>query len=221
MTTPVQAAPVKMGRIRLKRRAAILAAAEQEFACNGFKGTSTSAIAERAGLAKAQVHYYFGSKEDLYQEVLATIMNQWNLTLEDITADDEPAEVLSRYVRAKMHFSRERPELSKIFASEVLRGAPILQTYLGKQQYEWVQSRAAVIRAWVEQGKMRRIDPVQLIIYLWALTQHYADFNTQVLAVMGKDCLTDEEYGELTDQLIDMVLVGCGIATRDTSTHIG
>ncbi|MFP8966406.1 TetR/AcrR family transcriptional regulator [Pokkaliibacter sp. CJK22405] len=211
MNTPVKAAPAKMGRIRIKRRAAILAAAEQEFACNGFKGTSTSAIADRAGLAKAQVHYYFGSKEELYQEVLGTIMNQWNLTLEDITAEDEPKEVLVRYIRAKMQFSREKPELSKIFASEVLRGAPILKAYLGQQQFEWVQSRARVIHSWVEQGKIRPVDPVQLIIYLWALTQHYADFNTQVSAIMGAEELDDTSYETLTEQLIEFILRGVGI----------
>ncbi|MFB9886567.1 TetR/AcrR family transcriptional regulator [Balneatrix alpica] len=206
----------KMGRIRQKRRAAILAAAEQEFALNGFKGTSTSAIAERASLAKAQVHYYFGSKEELYQEVLSTILRQWNLVLEDITPDDQPAEVLARYIRAKMQFSRERPELSKIFASEVLRGAPILRAFLGKQQFEWVQTRAAVIQSWIDQGKMRAVDPVQLIVHIWALTQHYADFDTQVLAVMGKDSLVEEEYELLIQQVIELVLRGCGLVKTDS-----
>ena len=40
---------------------------------------------------------------------------------------------------------------------------------------------------WMDEGKIARTDPYHLIFAIWATTQHYADFDVQVRAVLGKD----------------------------------
>ena len=199
------------GRIRRQRRAAILAAAEQEFAQNGFKGTSTGAIAASAGLGKAQLHYYFPSKHELYEELLLSALNQWNCSLESISVDDDPAVVLGEYICAKLRLSWERPALSQVFAGEVLRGAPVLREHAFHGQRQWLADKSKVFQGWVEQGKMDPVDPVQLIFMIWSVTQHYADYQAQVLGLMGQDSLSDTDRQRITEQLVTIILKGCGV----------
>ncbi|MCW8884817.1 MAG: TetR/AcrR family transcriptional regulator [Motiliproteus sp.] len=199
------------GRIRRERRAAILAAAEHQFALNGYKGTSTSAIAKAAGLAKAQIHYYFPSKDDLYIELLSTIAAEWNDSLEGLTADEEPAQVLRRYILAKLRVSWQRPELSKIFAGEVMRGGPFLeQEHFGRQRL-WLQDKVDVIRTWIAKGQMEPVDPTHFIFMIWAVTQHYADYQAQILALTDSQLLDEEDLARVANQVTQIIFRGCGI----------
>lgn len=199
------------GRIRRERRAAILVAAEHQFALNGYKGTSTSAIAKEAGLAKAQIHYYFPSKDDLYLELLTTIAEEWNLSLDSLNADEDPAPVLRRYILAKLKVSWQRPELSKIFAGEVMRGGPFLKVHHFGRQRQWLQEKVDVIRSWIAKGKMEPVDPVHFIFMIWAVTQHYADYQTQVLELTEKSSLDEEDLSRVANQVTQIIFKGCGI----------
>ncbi len=202
---------VKEGRIRRERCAEILQAAEHEFAINGFKGTSTRAIADRAGLAKAQVHYYYASKEELYCELLDNILDEWNRTLAPINDADQPATVLRNYITAKLRLSIERPEASKIFAGEILRGAPVVGAHLRGRQRQWLSDYCAVIQGWIDRGLMDPLDPLQLIFMIWAVTQHYADFDVQVLALMDKEAFEESDLTRITEQICTIILKGCGL----------
>ncbi|HRL94817.1 MAG TPA: TetR/AcrR family transcriptional regulator [Pseudomonas sp.] len=199
------------GRIRQHNEEVILAAAEEEFARHGFKGTSMNAIALKAGLPKANLHYYFNNKLGLYLAVLANIIDLWDSTFNHLTVDDDPAEALSRYIRAKMEFSRKHLDASRIFAMEVISGGPCLSEYFNQDYRSWFNSRAAVFRAWIDAGKIDPIDPVHLIFLLWGSTQHYADFGSQICRVVGKSKLTRQDFNEAGDNLIRIILKGCGL----------
>ncbi len=200
------------GRIRRQRRAAILAAAEQEFAINGFKGTSTGNIAKRAGLAKAQLHYYFPSKEELYVELLESTLEQWDCHLPGPETELEPADVLRSYITAKLRLSWDRPELSKVFAGEVLRGAPVLKQQMIAGQQQWLVQREALFNRWIAAGKMLPIEPLQLIFMIWSVTQHYADYQAQVLLLMDQERLTEQDFDRISEQVVGIILRGCGIS---------
>ncbi|MWV17839.1 TetR family transcriptional regulator [Pseudomonas sp. L-22-4S-12] len=199
------------GRIRQHNEEVILAAAEEEFARHGFKGTSMNAIALKAGLPKANLHYYFSNKLGLYLAVLANIIDLWDSTFNHLTVDDDPAEALSRYIRAKMEFSRKHPDASRIFAMEVISGGPCLSEYFNQDYRSWFNSRAAVFRAWIDAGKIDPVDPVHLIFLLWGSTQHYADFGSQICRVVGKSKLTRQDFNQAGDNLIRIILKGCGL----------
>lgn len=207
----------KPGKIRERNEENILAAAEREFVRNGFKGTSMQAIADRAEVPKANVHYYFKSKANLYRALLNHIMQSWNAVLEDITADDDPADVLSRFIAVKVEQSYLNPNGSKIFAMEIIQGAPHLKEHLSQEMRHWVKEKSAVIQSWVDQGKLRAVDPMHLIFMIWSTTQHYADFETQVLEVSNKRQYELEDVERITYFLQDMILTGCGLTVRSTS----
>ena len=201
----------KAGKIRTDNRAKIIAIAEIEFAEFGYKGASIMNIAKRANLPRANVHYYFNSKLELYKKVLFDILKLWNDAFNQITPEDDPAEAIGAYIRAKVMYSKTNPLASKIFANEIIHGAPRINQYLNSDFREWLKSKAAVIEHWIKQGKMDPVDPLFLIMLIWSATQHYADFSTQVSAVMDKPQLSDKDFDHVADNLIHIILKGCGI----------
>ncbi|MGM0692215.1 MAG: TetR/AcrR family transcriptional regulator [Pseudomonadota bacterium] len=200
------------GVTRQRNERQILAAAERVFARHGYRGASLQAIAEQAGLPKSNVLYYMGSKRGLYVRLLERMMERWNALLDDISVEDDPAEVLEAFIRSKMELSRRHPEGSRLFAAEILGGAPFLQAYLRGDLRDWVQARARILEQWAERGLMDPVEPVWLIFLIWSATQHYADFEAQVLGITGRETLSDADVEEITAFLTRVILKGCGIS---------
>jgi TetR/AcrR family transcriptional regulator len=205
------------GRRRQENEARILAAAEAVFAEAGFTGASMQAIAERAGLPKANLHYYFRTKESLYRTLLGRILDMWVDAFDHITPDRDPAEALTAYIRDKMAWSRRRPLASKVFANEVIHGAQQIDGYLSGKLRQTVAEKAAVIEGWIAAGRMAPIDPRHLFFALWATTQTYADFDVQVGAVLGRGRLSEAEHEHATRQVLALMLRGCGLSLPDAA----
>jgi TetR/AcrR family transcriptional regulator len=203
--------PVKTGKIREKSIEHILSCAQQEFIINGFKGTTIQAIADRAGLPKANIHYYFKNKENLIQAVLENILDLWDEVLGDISVDDEPRQVLEHFIRTKVQMSFTHPGPSKLFAMEIIQGAQHLKDYARTYLRKWVREKAKVFEHWMEQGKMDKVDPVHLIFLIWSSTQHYADFETQVLTIMNRGEYEEEDVEHISHFLCSIIIRGCGI----------
>lgn len=206
------------GHIRLRNRALILNAAEEVFAAQGYRGATTAAIAEKAGLPKANVHYYFGTKEALYHAVLEDILGLWLGELDRITETSDPATALADYIRAKIRHSRERPLASKVYANEMIRGARHTRDFLKNELRNLVREKSQVLEAWAAAGKIEAVDPVHLFSTIWAATQHYADFEVQVGALLGRRQLTAKDYDEAADTIVRMVLKGCGLKYEERKT---
>lgn len=201
----------KPGKIRERNKELILVAAEEEFAIHGYRGASTQAIADRAGLPKSNVHYYFKNKEKLYVAVLERIIELWNEVLEDVTPDDDPEEVLTNFIRKKVELSYTHPQASKLFAMEIITGAPQVKEYIRTDMRSWLRTKTSVIEKWIEAGRMDPVDPVHLIFLIWSATQHYADFDTQILTLLNRAEYEPEDIDQITDFLVNLVLKGCGL----------
>ncbi|GAB4361897.1 MAG: TetR/AcrR family transcriptional regulator [Kiloniellaceae bacterium] len=199
------------GHIRQRNRALILAAAEEVFATQGYRGATTAAIAKKAGLPKANVHYYFGTKEALYAAVLEDILGLWLGELDRITETSDPASALADYIRAKIRHSRERPLASKVYANEMIRGARHTRDFLKNELRNLVKSKAKVLEAWAAAGKIEPVDPVHLFSVIWAATQHYADFEVQVGSLLGRRQLAAKDYDEAAETIVRLVLRGLGL----------
>ena len=199
------------GQIRQANEALILAAAERVFAGAGFGGATMAAIADAAGLPKANLHYYFGAKQDLYRAVLARTLQDWLVPTHDITPQADPREALERYIRAKMALSAQRPHASKVFANELLHGAPVLKSLLATELRDMVLAKAAVLQGWIDAGRMAPVDPVHLFFTIWAATQTYADFDVQVAAVLGGTELNAKDFARATEHVVSLILRGCGL----------
>ena len=201
----------KVGKIRDRQYQAIIDAAIEEFSRKGFKATSVQAIANRVSTSKANIHYYFKNKETLYREVLDHIVLLWNSSFDQIQADEAPAVALERMIRAKVSLSYTHASASRLFANEILQGAIHLEDYLRNTQRNWVQSKIGIIQAWIDAGKMDPIDPAHLIFLIWSSTQHYADFETQVLTILNRAEYEQEMIDAIADFLCQVILKGCGL----------
>jgi len=200
------------GRIRQENKEKIMKAAEKVFAGNGFRGATTAAIAEEAGLPKANIHYYFGTKAKLYRAVLDDIIALWLSSFREIGENDDPATTLADYIRAKMALSQNRPNASKVFANELIRGAPRISSYLETELKDWVEEKAAILDHWIEEGRMAPVDSKRLLFHIWSMTQTWADFEVQWAAVLGrKKKLKAEDFDAATDFIITIVLRTCGL----------
>ena len=179
------------------KRSAVLEAALGLFSRYGLHGTSVDQVAARAGISKSNLLYYFATKEELYVCVLRDLLEVWLAPLRAFSAEQDPQQVIADYIRAKLAVSRDRPEASRLFCLEMIQGAPLLRDELDRDLRDLVREKSAVIRAWVDAGRLAPVDPQHLLFMLWATTQHYADFAVQVEALSGKT-LADPAFFEQT-----------------------
>lgn len=213
MPEPARISRIRPGRrtdIRQQNERLILDAAEKVFAEAGFGGATMQLIADMAGLPKANLHYYFPTKEALYRRVVQNIFEIWLDAASSFDDAAGPIEGIGAYVQAKMDISRRHPHGSKVWAAEVMHGAPVIQDYLETTLRDWTEGRIAVIQRWIDQGQMATIDPRHLLYLLWATTQHYADFGHQIETLNAGQPLSDRQWRDATDSVKQIILRGIG-----------
>jgi len=195
---------------RLESERMIMVAAEKVFAEAGFGGATMQLIADVAGLPKANLHYYFPTKEALYRRVVQDIFQVWLKAADIFDQASGPVEGIGAYIDAKMEISRRHPAGSKVWASEVMHGAPVIQDYLETTLEQWTNGRITVIQSWIDRGLMTPIDPRHLLYMVWATTQHYADFGHQIETLNNSEPLTDAQWQAATDSVKTIILKGIG-----------
>lgn len=194
-------------RIQKKNHSAIKAAGLKVFAQFGFRGSTLDQIAAESGLSKPNILYYFSSKEAIYEALLAQLLTDWLQPVRDIDPAGDPVEEILIYARHKLKMSRLYPRESRLYANEIIQGAPRIKSVLTGELRDVVATLAQLIKNWSEAGLIRVIDPYHLIFSIWAMTQHYADFDVQVQAVLGDGDHFDDAEQYLEDMLRRMLTV--------------
>jgi TetR/AcrR family transcriptional regulator len=195
-------------RIQLRNEERILDAAQEVFATYGYQGATIDEVAHRAGISKPNLHYYFKRKRDLYLAVLRRTLEIWLVPLRELDRTGDPAEEIGNYIAHKVQLSRRFPAASRVFANEIVQGAPFLKGYLQTDLRKVVERKAAVIQHWIDEGKLAPIDPYHLIFLIWAATQHYADFMPQIKAVMNVSRLNQGHFRKVEQSLSRIILHG-------------
>ena len=203
-----QGAERKQTRIQAENQQKISEAALDTFAEFGFRGATIDVIANRAGMSKPNMLYYYRSKKDIYLAVLENTLTEWLAPLAELDPEGDPKREISAYIRSKLELSRQHPKASRLFAQEILNGAPNLQPVLSGSLKELVDRKCTVIQGWIDKGKMAHIEPVHLIFMIWATTQHYADFQVQIEAVTGRPGEGDALAEEAEETLLKVFLNG-------------
>jgi TetR/AcrR family transcriptional regulator len=186
-----QAAPAEnprkapRSRIQTRNRQIILDAALQVFSENGFRGATLDQIAAEAGLSKPNLLYYFDSKDAMHEALLARLLDTWLDPLRAMNPQGDPKAEIIAYMRRKLELARDYPRESRLFANEILQGAPRLAPFIQSDLRMLVDDKARVIAAWAQAGRIAAVDPHHLIFSIWALTQHYADFAAQIGLIRG------------------------------------
>jgi len=174
-------------RIQTEKRERILEAALEVFSAHGFRGATIDQIAEAAGMSKPNLLYYFRSKDAIHETLIQRLLDTWLAPLRELDPEGDPLGELRSYIRRKLEMARDFPRESRLFANEILQGAPRIMPMLEGELKALVDEKARVIQGWMETGRLGGTDPYHLIFSIWATTQHYADFDVQVRAVLGPD----------------------------------
>lgn len=193
----------------IQKRHQLLNAALDVFSLYGFSGASLDEIAQIAEMHKSNIFYYYENKEALYVEVLTTVLQKWLAPLQTLESELEPEEAISNYLIQKIEVSRTQPKASRLFALELIQGAPHILEILKGPLKKLVKRKAKVILMWQEQGKIsKEIDPELFILNIWAITQNYADFSIQMEMVTGKSLRNRSMVQRVIQHTVHMMLYG-------------
>lgn len=196
-------------RIRARNESKILKAAVELFSRKGFDGTRIVEIAEISGLPKANIYYYFATKEDIYTTLIERLLEGWDRAMELITPDRDPRDALSAYISAKLEYTRTHGAESRFFASEILRGGHFLSLRQKRHIQRVTRERVAVIEGWISEGRMAPIDPRHFFISVWSATQFYTDFELVAALTLEKKRLTIADFANAERSIIGTLLDGC------------
>ncbi|HTV68723.1 MAG TPA: TetR family transcriptional regulator C-terminal domain-containing protein [Rhizobiaceae bacterium] len=202
------AAPRRRTRIQIEKRELILEAALEVFSTHGYRGATVDQIAEAAGMSKPNLLYYFKGKEDIHTTLISRLLETWLAPLKELDDIGDPLTELRSYIRRKLEMARDYPRESRLFANEMLQGAPRITPMLEGELKTLVDEKAEVIKGWMRAGKVARTDPWHLIFAIWATTQHYADFDVQVRAVLGPDRGGDGRFEDAARMLEQLFVDG-------------
>jgi TetR/AcrR family transcriptional regulator len=205
-------------RIQGINRRLILDAALEVFSAYGFRGSTVDQIAEKAGMSKPNLLYYFPRKQNIYVTVLEDTLATWLEPFEHINPDGDPLEELRRYIAVKLEMSAKKPEASRLFANEILHGAPAISDFLKGHLKQLVDEKAAVIHRWIAEKRLASVDPYHLIFTIWAVTQHYSDFSVQVGAVLGRRSEEAGFYDETAKAVSAIILDGIRPRNENSSS---
>ena len=184
----------------------ILEAALEVFSANGFRGSTLDQIATRAGISKPNLLYYFANKESIHRELLDRLLAAWLEPLRQLDPDGDPVDEITGYVHRKLEMARDYPRESRLFANEIMHGAPIIEGFLCGELKDLVDRKAETIGRWVAEGRIAPVNPHHLIFSIWATTQHYADFSAQINLVLGRSESTFDDAETFLDCLFRRAL---------------
>ncbi|WP_375574458.1 TetR/AcrR family transcriptional regulator [Paracidovorax oryzae] len=193
---------------RLRKEQAILVEAESQFAQFGFEGASLEGIAASAGISRHNLLYYFPNKEALYRRVLDDVLTQWLDGMEEMSHGEDPSEALRRYIRAKLRSSLERPNAAKVFAKEVIAGAPRYGDVIAERVGPVLRNDVRTFERWAREGRIARVNFTHLMFIIWSVTQAYADQQAQFALLLDKPALTERDYAHAEALICHMVLAG-------------
>jgi TetR/AcrR family transcriptional regulator len=178
------------------------------FSRYGFRGARIDQIAEAAGMSKPNLLYYFRTKSELYVAVLTRTLDMWLAPLREIDAEADPRDALANYIARKIAYSRSHPDDSRLFAIEILQGAPMLQATLKDELTPLVAEKVAILKRWIDEGKLGAVEPMHLLFQIWATTQHYADFAPQIEVLTGKTLDDPAFFASAQNAILKTILAG-------------
>ena len=194
-------------RIQKENETRILTAALDVFSENGFRGATLDRIASTASMSKPNLLYYFKSKEEIHVALLTGLLDVWLAPLREISPQGEPADEIGSYIRRKLESSRQFPRESRLFANEMLAGAPHIGAFLQDELKQLVDEKAAIFQNWIDNQRLAPCDPRHLLFAIWSTTQHYADFSVQVRHVLGLQP-GDVSYYDEAARMLETLFLG-------------
>jgi AcrR family transcriptional regulator len=193
-----------------RSQSTILAAARDEFAEFGLGGARVDRIAERAGLNKRLIYYYFEDKEKLFQSVLEQAyrdIREQELQLH--LTQLEPAAAVRRLIQFTWDYYLAHPEFLTLLNSANLHRARHLAESRRARELNSpvIETLAAVLERGRREGTFRGgVDPVQLYVSIAGLAYFYLSNSHTLSAIFGRDLLAAKARSERLSHMTEVIL---------------
>lgn len=215
LTTEPSAAPKKARGATKKPRGAevrerVLHAALECFGAFGFEGTSTRAVAERAGVSHPLLLYHFDSKEQLWQSTMEAVIGHYRLEFErrlSLVAVDDPVAGLRAFIENFVQFSARTPQLYRVMTQDSTQGSErihwLIEAHL-RASFE--QVLAMILRGQAE-GRVRSGDPARLYYAIIGLAGTLMSVSTEFKELTGRDVFAAAEIANTVRYIDDFVFL--------------
>lgn len=188
----------------------ILDSARREFAEHGLGGGRMDRIAERAGLNKRLIYYYFKDKEQLFQSVLEQAYRdirdaEQKLKLRELA----PTEAIRRLVEFTWNYYLAHPEFLTLLNSANLHRARHLETSSRARALNspLIEMLAEILERGRKDGSLRGgVDPVQLYVSIAGLSYFYLSNNHTLSVIFGRSLMTPKARNERLSHMCDVIL---------------
>lgn len=188
----------------------ILRAAMSEFADKGLGGARIDAIAERAGVNKRLIYYYFDGKDELFLAVLEQTYADIRTAEQDLhLASADPVEAVRRLVAFTWKHYVAHPEFLHLLNSENLHRARHLKQSkrIREMNSPLVQMLAEVLERGRRDGVFRGgVDPVQLYISIAGLAYFYLSNNATLSTIFARDLMSGKAMAERLSHITEVVM---------------
>lgn len=191
-------------------RAAILAAAAQEFAQFGIAGARTDAIAREAGVNKALLYYYFKDKETLYGAVLDEAFSGLKTTvLRVLDGDGPPRDKIMAYAGAYFDFIASSQFYPRLMQREMMRAKEGQSPHIDKVIKTYIQPIfmrvSEVMKEGIAEGDFRPVNPVHFVSSMVAIIVFYFSSAPMMQKIVGFNPLTPERIAERRTAVLDFI----------------
>lgn len=207
LTTAASGKPVAHAAQDKKPRGAdvrerVLAAALECFGAFGFAGTSTRAVADRAGLSHPLLLYHFQSKELLWRSTMEQVIGRYQAQLDERLAradGSDPASGLRAFIENFVEFSARVPQLHRIMTQQSTQGSDrihwLIDTYLRAS----FQTVCALIAGAQAEGKVRAGEPARLYYAVIGLAGTLFSVSAEFESLTRRDVFSPKELRKTVD----------------------
>jgi TetR/AcrR family transcriptional regulator len=167
----------------------ILVAAKKVFISKGMAGARMQDIADEAGINKALLHYYFRSKEKLFEVIFLEAAQKLFPKINSIFESDNPLfEKIEHFCEEYITVMSENPYLPLFVLNEINQNPEnFINKIWGKQNFPKPQKFLAQIEKEVKKGTIRKISPLHLLINLISMSIFPFVAKAMIQFTMGLD----------------------------------
>lgn len=204
--------------ITVKNR--IFEAAKDEFLKKGYDGARMQEIADKAEINKAMLHYYFGTKERLFQKVFADLFVEFIPKLLDLLQSKAPfLDILKRFIEIQFDIIHKNPDLPLFLNYELARGNVHLKKLFDKKNKNSIYLEfAELLQIEVKNKRIRPIEPTQLIVNILALNVFPFISKNMILINLQLDPLEYKLFLETRkEQVFEFIVNAIKIDSHDKS----
>ena len=189
----------------------LLEAAIEAFSENGFKGTSTRDIAERAGVHHPLITYHFKNKDQLWRAAADKIFDEFRGSLAaslEQNNNSGPKQRMATLIRAYLYYARRQPALHRVLVQEASSPNPRLDWLIEAHLKPFFEATFAAIQELQDIGVAPAGNPRLLFNMIRLSSGGLLSLGYELRGSSGIDIESDDTLDEISEMIVNVFLPG-------------